>query len=63
MREIVGRSPAMLDVYKLVARVAASMSTVLVVGESGTGKSSWPAPSTATRRAAGAVRRGQLHRA
>lgn len=38
MREIVGRSPAMLDVYKLVARVAASMSTVLVVGESGTGK-------------------------
>jgi DNA-binding NtrC family response regulator len=38
MREIVGRSPAMLEVYKLVARVAASMSTVLVVGESGTGK-------------------------
>jgi DNA-binding NtrC family response regulator len=38
MREIVGRSPAMLDVYKLVARVAVSMSTVLVVGESGTGK-------------------------
>ncbi len=38
MREIVGRSPAMLEVYKLVARVAASLSTVLVVGESGTGK-------------------------
>jgi DNA-binding NtrC family response regulator len=38
MREIVGRSPAMLEVYKLVARVAVSMSTVLVVGESGTGK-------------------------
>ena len=38
IREIVGRSPAMLEVYKLVARVAASMSTVLVVGESGTGK-------------------------
>jgi transcriptional regulator with PAS, ATPase and Fis domain len=38
MREIVGRSPAMLEVYKLVARVAISMSTVLVVGESGTGK-------------------------
>ncbi|MFO0574767.1 MAG: sigma-54 dependent transcriptional regulator [Polyangia bacterium] len=36
--EIVGRSPAMLEVYKLVARVAASQSTVLVVGESGTGK-------------------------
>jgi transcriptional regulator with GAF, ATPase, and Fis domain len=28
----------MLDVYKMVARVAASMSTVLVIGESGTGK-------------------------
>jgi DNA-binding NtrC family response regulator len=38
IREIVGRSPAMLEVYKMVARVAASMSTVLVVGESGTGK-------------------------
>jgi len=38
IREIVGRSPAMLEVYKLVARVAASQSTVLVVGESGTGK-------------------------
>ena len=38
IREIVGRSPAMLEVYKLVARVAVSMSTVLVVGESGTGK-------------------------
>jgi DNA-binding NtrC family response regulator len=38
LEDIVGRSPAMLEVYKLVARVAPSMSTVLVVGESGTGK-------------------------
>ncbi len=38
LRDIVGRSLAMLDVYKMVARVAASMSTVLVIGESGTGK-------------------------
>ncbi len=38
IREIVGRSPAMLEVYKLVARVASTLSTVLVVGESGTGK-------------------------
>ena len=36
--EIVGRSPTMLEVYKLVARVAVTQSTVLVVGESGTGK-------------------------
>ena len=36
--DIVGRSPAMLEVYKMVARVASTMSTVLVIGESGTGK-------------------------
>jgi len=34
----VGKSPVMLEVYKLVARVAASTATVLVEGESGTGK-------------------------
>jgi DNA-binding NtrC family response regulator len=38
IENIVGRSPAMLDVYKMVARVAPTLSTVLVVGESGTGK-------------------------
>jgi len=36
--EIEGKSPRMLDVYKLVARVATTSATVLVVGESGTGK-------------------------
>src|SRR5256712_4442233 len=35
---LVGQSPAMLDVYKVVARVARSSATVLVQGESGTGK-------------------------
>ena len=35
---LVGRSPAMLEVYKLVARVAPSAATVLIEGESGTGK-------------------------
>lgn len=35
---LVGRSPAMLDVYKAIARVAPSSATVLVLGESGTGK-------------------------
>jgi two-component system, NtrC family, response regulator AtoC len=35
---IEGRSPQMLDVYKLVARVAPSMAPILVQGESGTGK-------------------------
>jgi len=35
---LVGSSPAMLEVYKLVARVAGNKSTVLLQGESGTGK-------------------------
>jgi DNA-binding NtrC family response regulator len=35
---LVGESPAMLDVYKVLARVAPSTATVLVEGESGTGK-------------------------
>ena len=38
MDSIVGRSSAMLEVYKIVARVASSLSTVLIQGESGTGK-------------------------
>jgi DNA-binding NtrC family response regulator len=38
LQDIVGKTPVMLDVYKLVARVAASTATVLVHGESGTGK-------------------------
>ena len=35
---LVGSSPAMLEVYKLVARVSDGRSTVLIEGESGTGK-------------------------
>jgi DNA-binding NtrC family response regulator len=35
---LVGRSPAMIELYKEIARVAPSRSTVLIVGESGTGK-------------------------
>jgi DNA-binding NtrC family response regulator len=35
---LVGQSPAMLDVFKLVARVGPSTATVLIQGESGTGK-------------------------
>jgi two-component system response regulator AtoC len=38
LENIVGRSAAMLEVYKIVARVASSTSTVLIQGESGTGK-------------------------
>jgi len=35
---IVGSSPAMQDVFKIIGQVAASDATVLVTGESGTGK-------------------------
>jgi two-component system nitrogen regulation response regulator GlnG len=35
---IIGRSPAMLEVYKAIGRVADKNVTVLVTGESGTGK-------------------------
>jgi DNA-binding NtrC family response regulator len=38
IESIVGSAPAMLEVYKMVARVAPTLSTVLVIGESGTGK-------------------------
>ena len=35
---LIGDSPAMQDVYKTVGRVARSDATVLVSGETGTGK-------------------------
>ena len=38
LSKIIGKTPAMLEVYKTVARVAATKSTVLILGESGTGK-------------------------
>ncbi|HZQ97613.1 MAG TPA: sigma-54 dependent transcriptional regulator [Chloroflexota bacterium] len=36
--KMVGRSPVMLEVYKTVGRVAGSDATVLITGETGTGK-------------------------
>lgn len=35
---LIGRSPAMQDVYRIIARVVANDLTVLISGESGTGK-------------------------
>ncbi len=35
---MVGRSPAMMDVFALIARASQAFSTVLILGESGTGK-------------------------
>jgi two-component system response regulator AtoC len=38
LRAVIGRSPAMVEVYTTIARAAPTKSTVLIVGESGTGK-------------------------
>ena len=38
VENLVGRSPAMVGIYKLIARLAALDTTVLVQGETGTGK-------------------------
>jgi two-component system response regulator PilR (NtrC family) len=38
LREIIGRSPSMVELYKLISRVAQVDSSVLITGESGTGK-------------------------
>jgi two-component system response regulator AtoC len=38
LSSLVGRTPAMLEVYKKIAMVSESRSTVLIYGESGTGK-------------------------
>jgi len=35
---LIGRTPAMLEIYKMVARVSDSRAAVLITGESGTGK-------------------------
>ncbi|BDG06638.1 sigma-54-dependent transcriptional regulator [Anaeromyxobacter oryzae] len=54
LENVVGRSEAMLEVYKTAARVAASSATVLILGESGTGKELVArAIHTASSRAAG----------
>jgi DNA-binding NtrC family response regulator len=36
--DLVGRNPAMLEIYKTIARVSDAAASVLVTGESGTGK-------------------------
>ena len=36
--EIIGRSPAIQQVYKMISRVAPTKTTILIQGESGTGK-------------------------
>jgi len=38
LRGMIGRSPKMVELYKLISRVAVVDSTVLITGESGTGK-------------------------
>ena len=35
---LIGRTPSMLEIYKMIARVSDSRAAVLITGESGTGK-------------------------
>ncbi len=41
---LVGQSPAMQEIYRLIQRTAASTKPVLIQTESGTGKNSWHGP-------------------
>jgi DNA-binding NtrC family response regulator len=51
---ILGKSKPMLDLFALIKKVAASRSTVLVQGKSGTGKSWWRKPFITIAHAASA---------
>ncbi len=46
LENIVGESPAMNEIFEIVQQVAPSRATVLLTGESGTGKDSSPGPFT-----------------
>jgi DNA-binding NtrC family response regulator len=50
---LVGRHPTMQEVYKAIGRVAATDVSVLLRGESGTGRKWWRARSTTTAGARG----------
>lgn len=49
---LISRDPAMIRVFETIRNVAETEATVLVRGESGTGKDSWPARCTTSRTAA-----------
>jgi len=49
--DIVGEAPAMQEVFRAIGRLARSNITVLINGESGTGKSWWPGLCIATAHA------------
>ena len=61
--EMVGSSPALLTLLKLVERVAGTETTVLIQGETGRARNWSRGPSTAAVRAPAGPRDGQLRRA
>ena len=62
--DILSKSPRMHDVFELISHVAQTISTVLIVGETGTGKELVArAVHEASPRRTGPVRRRQLRRA
>ena len=62
LENVVGNDHRMKRVFDMVDSVADTKATVLITGESGTGKSLIARPSTAAAAARQAVRRGRLRR-
>src|SRR5438046_1261622 len=48
---VIGKSRAMTQLFQLLEPVASTSSTILITGETGTGRRSSPAPSTRQARA------------
>jgi hypothetical protein len=61
--DIIGQSSELQQTMRLVARVAPTNSTVLLLGETEPEKSWWPGPSTTTLRARPSDDQGELRHA
>jgi two-component system, NtrC family, nitrogen regulation response regulator GlnG len=49
--EMLGQAPAMQDVFRAIGRLSQSNVTVMITGESGSGKNWWRVPCTSIRHA------------
>lgn len=45
---VIGRDPRLMEIFKMIGVLARNRATVLVRGERGRGRRSWPEPSTTT---------------
>ena len=60
--EMLGQAPAMQDVFRAIGRLSQSNVTVMITGESGSGKELVARACTSIRRARGGPVRGDQHR-